>query len=352
LRPKSALNNLCVVAVLLCVSIAAYGQRYSQTNLVSDIQGEAAHTDPNLVNPWGVTFPATGPFWVADNGKGVATLYDGTGTALSLIVTIPPPKGSTETSAPTGTTFNNTMGFSITKNGMSAPATFLFVTEDGTISGWNRNIDPTNAVIAMDNSTREAIYKGVALAHTDDGDFLYATNFHEGTIEVYDSSFTLKRIITDDRLPERFAPFGIRNVNGKLYVTFARQDKDKEDDFAGPNQGFVDIIDPATGEIQRLISRRGLNSPWGIAIAPANFGKFSNDLLIGNFGDGTISAYTLSGKFLGRLLNSNGKVLSIDGLWTIIFGNGGMAGMPNELFFSAGPDDEQHGLFGKLKPVQ
>jgi uncharacterized protein (TIGR03118 family) len=235
---------------------------------------------------------------------------------------------------------------------MSAPATFLFVTEDGTISGWNRNIDPTNAVIAMDNSAREAIYKGVALAHTDDGDFLYATNFHEGTIEVYDFSFTLKRIITDDRLPERFAPFGIRNVNGKLYVTFARQDKDKEDDFAGPNQGFVDIIDPATGEIQRLISRRGLNSPWGIAIAPANFGKFSNDLLIGNFGDGTISAYTLSGKFLGRLLNSNGKVLSIDGLWTIIFGNGGMAGMPNELFFSAGPDDEQHGLFGKLTAVQ
>jgi uncharacterized protein (TIGR03118 family) len=352
LRLRSPVTTPCVVAVLLCVSIGAFGQRYSQTNLVADTPGVAANTDPNLVNPWGIAFSATSPFWVADNGKGVSTLYNGSGTPLPLVVTIPPPDNSTDSSAPTGAAFNATNDFAVNKGGVSLPATFLFVTEDGTISGWNPKVDATHAVIAVDNSARGAVYKGMALAKTDHGDFLYATNFHDGTIEVYDAHFTLKRTITDDNLPTRFAPFGIRNINGKLYVTFARQDQAKHDDFAGPNQGFVDVIDPNTDSVQRVISRKGLNSPWGIALAPANFGKFSNDLLIGSFGDGTISAYTTGGKFLGQFQNSSGKTLSIDGLWTITFGNGGMAGMTNELFFSAGPNDEQNGLFGNLTPAQ
>ncbi len=347
-------QQLAVVAALVvCFSIAAFGQRYSQTNLVSDLPGLAAVQDPNLVNPWGVAFNPTGPFWVADNGTGVSTLYTGAGTpfptAAPLVVTIPPPEGSTGTAAPTGVIFNPTTNFLV---GRDAPALFIFDTEDGTISGWNPTIDLHHAVLKVDNSVRDAVYKGLTLAHNSEGNFLYATNFHDNVIEVYDRKFQLVRVLRDAGVPENYAPFGIRNINGLIYVTFAQQDEARHDDVAGPEHGFVDVINPATNEIRRLISRQGLNSPWGLTLAPANFGRFSNALLVGNFGDGTISAYSPSGTFLGKVLDKNGRVLSINGLWSITFGNGGVAGQTNELFFAAGFDDEAHGLFGKLVAIQ
>lgn len=351
---KNWLKILLLFTVAGWMCDAAFGQGYSQTNLVSDIPGLAAHTDANLVNPWGIAFSSSSPFWVADNGKGVSTIYDGTGAAIPLVVTIPPPDGSTAASAPTGAVFNPTSDFVVSENGMSGPATFIFVTEDGTISGWNRNVDPTHAVIAVDNSVRGTVYKGLAMAQTSQGkNLLYATNFHDNVIEVYDTNFRLVNTFTDDKVPPRYAPFGIRNIGGKLYVTFAEQNKEMHDDVAGPNHGFVDVVNPDDDTILRLISKQGLNSPWGMALAPGDFGKFSNDLLVGNFGDGTISAFDpSSGALLGAVLDASGNALSINGLWSITFGNGAGAGQPNELFFSAGLNDEADGLFGKLTAIQ
>ena len=372
MRPngKLSLISTCAAMSLLAMvvlgSIVAVAQehnasrRYKQVNLVSDIAGLAAVTDPNLVNPWGVAFSPTSPFWVSDNGTGVATLYNGEGTPIPLIVTIPPPSGSTDTSTPTGTVFNGPAGFVVSKDGTSGPAFFIFDTEDGTISGWNPTVDLHNAVLVVDNSqpggvdgsTEGAVYKGLAIAQTGEGSFIYANNFRDGIVERYDASFKFVDSFTDPDLPPGYAPFGIRNIDGQLYVTFAEQGEDKKDDVAGRGHGFVDVFDTTGHLLRRFVSRGRLNSPWGLALAPADFGKFSGALLIGNFGDGRINAYDpVSGRFLGNLRNQHGQALSIDGLWTITFGNGGAAGSPNELFFTAGINDEADGLFGKLQSL-
>jgi uncharacterized protein (TIGR03118 family) len=338
-----------VLAAVLCISSTALAQRYSQTNLVSDIPGLAAVTDSSLVNPWGIAFGSKTPFWIADNGTGVSTIYKPDGTKLSLTVTIPPPAGTSGTAAPTGTVFNGTTDFVVSGNAASGPAIFLFATEDGTISGWNPNVDLTQAVLVVDNSALSAVYKGLALAETPEGSFLYATNFHDGIVEMYDTKFQLVKTFTDVSVPPGYAPFGIRNIRGKLYVTFALQNDAKHDDVAGPGHGFVDVFDLSGHKLQRLVSRGPLNSPWGLALASANFGKFSNALLVGNFGDGRISGFNLeTGAFRGQLLNAQGSVLSINGLWTITFGNGTSTGPTNTLFFSAGINDEADGLFGRL----
>jgi len=357
---------MSLLAMVVLGSIVAVAQehnasrRYKQVNLVSDIEGLAAVTDPNLVNPWGVAFSSTSPFWVSDNGTGVSTLYNGEGTPIPLIVTIPPPSGSTDTSTPTGTVFNGPAGFVVSKDGTSAPAFFIFDTEDGTISGWSPTVDLHNAVLVVDNSqpggvdgsTEGAVYKGLAIAQTGNGSFIYANNFRDGIVEMYDADFHFVGSFTDPDLPPRYAPFGIRNIDGQLYVTFAEQGEGKKDDVAGRGHGFVDVFDTSGHLLRRFVSRGRLNSPWGLALAPANFGKFSGALLIGNFGDGRINAYDpVSGRFLGNLRNQHGQALSIDGLWTITFGNGGFAGSPNELFFTAGINDEADGLFGKLQSL-
>jgi len=372
MRPngKLSLISTCAAISLLAMvvlgSIVAVAQehnasrRYKQVNLVSDIEGLAAVTDPNLVNPWGVAFSSTSPFWVSDNGTGVSTLYNGEGTPIPLIVTIPPPSGSTDTSTPTGTVFNGPAGFVVSKDGTSAPAFFIFDTEDGTISGWSPTVDLHNAVLVVDNSqpggvdgsTEGAVYKGLAIAQTGNGSFIYANNFRDGIVEMYDADFHFVGSFTDPDLPPRYAPFGIRNIDGQLYVTFAEQGEGKKDDVAGRGHGFVDVFDTSGHLLRRFVSRGRLNSPWGLALAPANFGKFSGALLIGNFGDGRINAYDpVSGRFLGNLRNQHGQALSIDGLWTITFGNGGFAGSANELFFTAGINDEADGLFGQLQSL-
>lgn len=354
-RPRGrgvvALAVLLVIAVIPSMSQPAPPAGYQQTNLVSDVPGLAMFTDPNLVNAWGMSFGQNTFIWVSDNGTGVATLYDGNGTKQSLVVTIPAPPGSTGPSAPTGQLFNDGASFQLAPN---KPALFIFVTEDGTISGWNPGVNGTNAVLEVDRSTIGAVYKGVAFNNSKDR--LYAANFRFGTIEVFDASWTLIDSFTDPSVPPGYAPFNIQNVDGTIYVTFAKQNAERHDDVAGPGQGFVDVLDPATNTFTRLISghpgHAPLNSPWGLALAPTSgFGEFSGALLVGNFGDGAINAFDLStGTFLGQLRRATGGFVKIDGLWALVFGKGGTRNGPaTTLFFTAGPNDESHGLFGKLE---
>jgi uncharacterized protein (TIGR03118 family) len=345
-------SRACLLFLMTSLALAsvASAQKYVQTNLVSDVAGWAAVQDPNLVNAWGIDFSAGSPVWVADNGTGLSTLYTGTGSIVPLVVTIPAPSADA-TSAPTGLAFNGTGEFVVKAHDLSGSAFFIFDTEDGTISGWNPTVDLHNAIIAVNNSEKGAIYKGLAIGTTDHGSFIYATNFHSGWLEMYDSSFKWVKNFTDTDLPHGYAPFGARVLNGKLYVTFALQDEDAEDDVAGPGHGFVDIFDLDGNKIKRLISHGELNSPWGLAIAPADFGKFSGDLLVGNFGNGHINAFNpWTGGARGHMLRPNGHTLEIDGLWGLHFGNGAAAGPANTLLFTAGPDDESHGLFGKIEP--
>jgi uncharacterized protein (TIGR03118 family) len=326
---------------------------YVQQNLVSDIPGFANSTDPDLVNPWGLSSSSTSPWWVNDNGTGLATLYNGSGVKQGLVVTVPPPMGGTPPSAPSGQVFNNTSGFALPGG---SPSLFVFATEDGTISAWN-GAQGTSAVLEADNSASGAVYKGLAIGNNGSGNFIYAANFNAGTIDVFDTNFSQvtqpPSAFTDPNLPAGYAPFNIANLNGKLYVTYALQNDAKHDDVAGPGNGYVDVYDLNGNLLGRLISNGPLNSPWGLAVAPALFGSFSNDLLVGNFGDGMINAFDpATGASLGDLTDASGNPIQIEGLWGLAFGNGANAGPTNTLFFTAGIGNgdpiESHGLFGDI----
>ena len=345
------------LVLALLVSLTSYataqGTGYEQTNLVSDIPGVAKRVDSNLVNCWGIVASPNNTIWIANNGTGTSTLYNTAGMKVPqgnpLVVAIPGSKTSTEGGNPTGIVFNGTGSFVVSENNVSGSAFFIFVNEDGVISGWSPQVAFDHAVIALDHGKREAIYKGAALGATAGGPRLYVTNFHEGTVETYDQNFA--RIFgankfVDPTLPAGFAPFGIANINGSIYVTYAKQDADAEDDVAGPGLGFVNVFDTHGAFIRRLISRDPLNAPWGLALAPQGFGKFSGALLVGNFGNGHINAFDPgSGAFLGQLMKTNSKAITIDGLWGLFFINKG-------LFFTAGIADEAHGLFGVIKAGQ
>jgi uncharacterized protein (TIGR03118 family) len=353
----TAMLSLSIFGVARARAATALGF-YQQTNLVSDLPG-AAVTDPQLVNAWGMSHSPTSPWWISDNGTGVSTLYNGSGAPFPLgsplVVSIPPPLGSPAgtLAAPTGNVFNSSSGFVVTHNGKSGHPNFIFATEDGTISGWSPAVDPTNAILAVDHSASGAVYKGLALGSNSSGDFLFATNFHNGTVDVFDTHFapaSLAGSFTDPGIPSGFAPFGIANLHGQLYVTYAKQNAARHDDVAGPANGFVDIFDTNGNLIRRLVTRGRLNSPWGLTFAPADFGQFSNDLLVGNFGDGRINVVDPhTGEFLGQLRDRNNTAITIDGLWGLAFGNGANAGPTNTLFFTAGIDHEAHGLFGSLR---
>ncbi len=349
----SAIVPLLVVLTFGSVQPAA-AQFYTQHNLVSDGAVPADLVDPRLVNAWGLASSPTSPWWIADNGTGLSTLYNvGTGT-IPLTVTVPGAMG--HQSAPTGLVFNGGTGFVVSNGAGTSPARFIFASEDGTISGF-RGVP---VVLAVDNSASGAVYKGLALASTTTGDFLYATNFHAGTVDVFNSTFQPVTMppdaFTDPDLPAGYAPFGIRNIDGTLYVTYALQDAAKHDDVAGEGHGFVDAFGTAGHLIRRVASKGQLNSPWGLALAPGDFGFFSGDLLVGNFGNGRIHAFDLAnlngqGEFQhrGPLHSADGSPIAIDGLWAIAFGSGAAANGPtNTLFFTAGPGDEQHGVFGTL----
>lgn len=337
----------------------AFGQHYKQTNLVSDVMGLAATHDPNLVNAWGLSRSSGSPWWVADNGTGRTTLYNGSGTPIPIngtgFVTIPPPKGSNGQSTPTGTVFNGSPTDFLLPNGKAA--LFLFATEDGTISGWNGGTDAVLVVDHSDNgSANGAVYKGLTTADIHGKRFLYATNFRSGKVEVYDTTF--KRVhlgedaFDDDSIPRDFAPFNVQNVGGTLFVTFAKQNAARHDDVAGAGLGFVDIFTPSGRLISRLEHGPWMNSPWGVVWTPRDFGEYSNAILVGNFGSGRIAAFNgFTGKFIAFVKSPDNSILTIDGLWALAFGNNANAGSSTTLFFSAGIDDEKHGLFGTITPV-
>jgi len=324
---------------------------YRVRNLVSDQPGMAAHLDPNLVNAWGLVAGPTTPWWVADNETNVSTLYDGHGNAIPLVVSVD--------GAPTGVVFNGSSKFVVHHQGDSGPSVFIFSTESGTIRGWNPNVPPpspsTQSFLVADRSSEAAIYKGLAIASTDAGQRLYATDFHNARVDVFNGNFHLLDIpgaFVDPAIPDGYGPFGIQNLGGRIFVTYAKQDADAEDDSAGLHRGFVDMYSARGKLLGRVASRGPLDSPWGLAMAPGGFGRFGGDLLVGNFGDGTINAYELGSNgsaHEGTLRRPNGHVVGIDGLWALSFGNGGPAGAKGRLFFTAGPDDESHGLFGRIK---
>jgi uncharacterized protein (TIGR03118 family) len=323
---------------------------YVVRNLVSDGAVPADELDQNLKNPWGIVFNPNGFVWVANNHTSTSTLYDGSGIPQSLIVAIP--SGSRGDGSPTGIVYNGSADFVVHAGSASGPGRFLFAGENGTLSGWAPNVDLTHAVLMYDDVSGGAIYKGLALAANGAANYLYATDFHNRKIDVFDSSFqkvTLTARFADPTIPPRYAPFGIQNLQGNIYVTYAKQDDEAEDDVAGPGFGFVDVFDANGFLIRRVASRGRLNAPWGMTIAPADFGGVSNRLLIGNFGDGTINAFDLpTGRFVGKLRGANGTPVAIEGLWGINFGNGLEGQDTNSLFFAAGPNDEENGIYGRI----
>ena len=346
---RSAIAAGLVVAVVACSddnspTTPVLPSAYEETKLVADDASLGATTvDPNLVNPWGMAFSSGGTLWVSDNGTSLSTLYDGTGAKLSLVVGIPQAGGSPG-GKPTGQVFNSTTDFLI--NGGNK-ALFIFAGEDGTISAWNQAAG-TNAQIVADRSANGAVYKGLAMASNGGANFLYATNFKGNSVDIFDKNFAFVSSFTDTSIPSGYGPFGIRTINGQLYVTFAKQKApDNEDDEAGVGNGFVDIFDPAGTLVKRFASNGRLNSPWAVVAAPTDFGSAGGNILIGNFGDGLIGAYdATSGAFRGFLHDSNNASLVIPGLWDLQFGVG--SAPATNLYFSAGPDDETHGLLGTL----
>jgi uncharacterized protein (TIGR03118 family) len=327
---------------------------YESRVLVSNGALPSSFSDPNLINGWGVAFNPNGFAWVSSADAGKSVLYDGNGQPQTLVVTVPGPNGTAGN--PTGIVFSSGMDFIVTEGATTGPARFLFATEQGTIAGWAPNVNPTNALTAVDNSASGAVYTGLALSGNGTTHLLYACNFSQQRIDVFDGTFapvTAPGGFTDARLPQTYAPFGIQAIGGDIYVTYARQEEPGGDEeVAGPGLGYVDVFDPQGNLIRRVASRGPLNAPWGIALAPASFGRFGGALLIGNLGDGTINAYgPITGNFKGKLRGLDGSPIQVDGLWGMQFGNG-LSGQPtNSLFWAAGPNDEEDGAYGVIDVV-
>jgi uncharacterized protein (TIGR03118 family) len=350
-RAAAVLAGAAVVAAALGAFAlragAAESKDYTVRNLVSDGSVPAERTDANLVNAWGLTAGPTTPWWVADNGTDKSTLYNGDGVPLPLVVGV--------AGAPTGAVSNiGGTNFVVHSGAASGAARFLFDTESGTILGWNPAVSP-DAVLAVDRSSAGAVYKGLAISRTTAGDFLYAADFANGRVDVFDGSFglvTTPGAFTDPNLPAGYGPFGIQNIGDHIFVSYAKQGEEAEEE-PGQGLGFVDEYDVAGTLIRRVASRGQLNAPWGLAQAPQNFGRFGGDLLVGNFGDGQINAYALSAsgqyEHAGTLREVEGKKIEVDGLWALGFGNGAASGPRDSLYFTAGPNDEEGGLFGVIR---
>lgn len=360
--PKLPLKALVIGFIVLAFYSISFAQHYVQTNLVSDLPGLAAVTDPNLQNPWGLVAGPGTPFWVSNNAGGTSTLYaapDGSAaTIVPLVVTIPNAPSQAAAGSPTGVLFNGSPNDFFLAPGQRA--IFLFVTEDGTVSGWNPNVNPTKAVIKVDHSqvpdaANGAVYKGATIAEVDGRRFILAANFRSGRIDVFDSTFKQVRIsedaFDDELVPRGFAPFNVQAIGPNIYVTYAKQDAAKHDPVGGTGLGFVNVFNTHGRLTARLQHGPWFNAPWGVVLTPGHFGEFTHTLLVGNFRGGTIAAFNpLTGRFLGNVLNPDGSVLHIDGLWALGFGNGRTA-PATTMFFTAGINDETDGLFGTLVPV-
>ena len=369
-RNTGAVALLAAAAMMFTTeaTMAQNTQHYLQTNLVSNQASLAPTRDANLVNPWGLARSSKGPWWVADNGTGLSTLYDGTGKVIPLVVTIPSGNVSENpTGSPTGTVFNGDKTAFLLPNGKAA--VFLFVTEDGTISGWNGG---TSSVVVV-NRKMDAVYKGATIAtrmvNGVSKSFLYAANFRSGKVDVYDSMFAPVALygreageerdeedndrFTDEHLPRGYAPFNVQNLGGNIFVSFAKQDSARHDEVDGTGLGYVDVFSPAGKLLQRMQHGAWFNAPWGMAIAPSDFGAFSHDVLVGEFGSGQIAVFNpITGKFVGMLQDSKNMPITIDGLWALAPGNGATAGPATSMYFTAGIDHEKNGLFGTLSAVE
>ncbi len=339
---------------------------FTQTNLISDGSVPAQTRDPNLINPWDVSCGSIGTggeFWISDGGTGLTSIDAVTtsGVTLNLFppVTIPSGRAGGGTSTPTGQVYNSFLTTGAFTLSDGSPATFLFVTEDGTISGWNISAHSQAITVIDDSDTPAAgalglgaVYKGLAIGESSEGPMVYAANFRHGTVDMFDQNFNLVKSFTDTSVPSGYAPFNAQVLNDKLFVTFALQDVTKSDDVPGAGNGFVDEFDLEGRLLQRVALGGPLDSPWGLAIAPASFGTFAGDLLVGNFGDGTISAYDLNrnDSFVGKLTYASGQPIIIPALWELLPGNssGGLGGSPSALYFTAGMQNEAHGLVGSL----
>ena len=320
------------VVAAFAFSEGAMAAKFTVTNLVSDQPGIAANTDPDLVNAWGLSHAPGGPLWVSDNGTDESTIYDSSGNKQFGVSLSP--------GAPTGTVFVSGSGWVIAKGAKSGSAIFLFDTESGAIEGWNPSVDQ-NAVVALDNSAKGAVYKGLAMDSATNR--LFAANFAKNKVEIYDNTFKQIGSFTDSALPKRFAPFNVAVLNGKLYVAFAKRELHGIDELHKQGLGYVDVFDTGGNLQKRLIANGRLNAPWGMTIAPRGFGKFSGSLLVGNFGNGRIHAYDANtGDFMGTLQGTDGKPIAIDGLWAL----DGTTG--SGVTFTAGPGDESHGLLGTI----
>jgi uncharacterized protein (TIGR03118 family) len=347
LRLRVASSTLLVLISLAVFAPAAENARsfYVVKNLVSD-GTTTPHTDPHLVNGWGIAAAPFTPWWVADAGTQKASIYTAFGTVLPFVVDVP--------GVPTGLVTNPGKHFKIPKGKLSLPAAFIFASRDGTISAWNV-LDSTKAVVVFSNALQGAAYTGLAIASTPGGDFLYAADFHNGRVEVLDGTFHIAGgtgTFVDPGIPTGFAPFGIQNIAGRIYVAYAKVDPVTGRSVHGAGLGYVSAFDTAGTFLGRIAAQGALNAPWGMAIAPATgFGPLSGHLLVGNFGDGYINAYEAAAPYAakGPLKDKAGMPLAIDGLWGIAFGNGLLAGPKNVLFFAAGPANEGHGLFGSIK---
>jgi uncharacterized protein (TIGR03118 family) len=347
--PRRALALAASIGLLLGIALPAAASNINAENsynvhlLWSDVPGLAAGTDPDLVNGWGISHSATSPWWVSNQGTNTSTLYNGsTGGKVGLVVTVD--------GGPTGQVFNGSSDFKVDAGSGPLASRFIFATEEGEIYGWNGV--GTTAIEAA--ATDDAIYLGLAIGSVGSSNFLYAANFHVGTVDVFNGTFELVSLdgsFADPTLPDDYAPFGIQTLGGLIYVAYAKQDEDAEEEIAGEGFGYVSAFDTNGHFIGRVASAGALNAPWGIALAPSDFGKFSGDLLVGNFGDGRINAYRMGEdgwEEHGVLKAEDHRPIEIDGLWGIGFGNGVSAGPTNTLFFAAGPDEETHGLFGSI----
>ena len=348
-------KKILTVPVLIALIITTASAQYERTDLVSNQPGVAPNTDPHLVNAWGLVALPTSPWWVSDNVTGFSTLYTGAGTQIPLFVTIPPAPGSPAGTlgTPTGTVGNistNPTDFTITENGVSAPSVFIFATLDGTISGWNPTIGGatglSHATLAVDRSSAGAVYTGLAIATNQAGTFLYAADGGPNRrIDMFDGTFTLVKSFDDPAIPKNFTPYGIQTINGQIWVTFTALNK--------AQGGFVDVFDTEGNLVKHFAVHGPLHSPWGIALAPADFGPMSNAILISNnISRGRINAFNPeTGRFLGPLRDANGKAIEVDNIWALQFGHdapGNANGAHNQLFFTAGPDSYANGLFGVI----
>jgi uncharacterized protein (TIGR03118 family) len=352
-----SLRVLFASATLSIVAGAADAEQfYRNTPLVSNGGLHARVFDRHLVNAWGIAFNPTGFAWVNSADGNVAVLYDGNGQPSPqpqrLIVAVPGPDASKGN--PTGIVFSGGTDFVVSKGGVSGPARFIFATEQGNLAGWAPNVDINHAVFVPKGAqdTDESSYKGLALSGNGTTHLLYAANFLQRRIDVFDGTFKKVELpanrFVDPHVPSNFAPFGVQAINGDIYVTYAKQAEGGDEEAHGPGLGYVDVFDPDGRLIRRVATRGALNAPWGLALAPDSFGKFAGALLVGNFGDGTINAFARNGTLLGSLRGPDGNKLRIDGLWGLQFGNGILAQKTNALFYAAGPNDETSGLFGVI----